>query len=391
MEDCESIHKLIRFHDIEVPPKIGIPIPFNISIIPLQSKSNLLLGFLIIGEDIRMTKWLQDEIVKHKLTNQKLRNSEELSRNILEITPVSIILTGKYSNQIKYVNTRAEELFNADRSELIGSVPFGYFMNPEDRNLFIESIKNDKKVNQKEVVFKKRDGSQLPGLVTMLPSIYQGEEVALFCVIDMTEQKRVEETLKQNNENINKLNKELIIMNNVLINKSTKDGLTNLFNHQYINEVLELKVQEAAETKENLCVMMLDIDNFKHVNDRFGHQIGDKVLVTVADLLMKNTRDSDFIGRYGGEEFIVVLPNINRNESIMIAERIRISIQDYDFGVKDLKVTISIGVVQYVDETPNALVNRADMLLYQAKHNGKNRVEAPNENKEIQIKDKKPF
>lgn len=375
MENCESIHKLMRFPDIDVPPKVGMPIPFKISIIPLHSKSNLLLGFLIIGEDLRMTKWLQDEISKHKSTNEKFRNSEELSRNILEITPVSIILTSKSSSKIKYMNTRAEELFNADRSKLIGSDPFGYFMNIDDKNQFLESIQENRKVNQREVVFKKLDGSQLLGLVTMIPSFYEEEEVALFCIIDMTDQKRVEEMLKQNNEDINKLNKELMIMNSTLINKSIKDGLTNLYNHQYMNEVLETKLQETSETKEELCVMMLDVDNFKSVNDRFGHQIGDKVLVTVADLIMKNTRDSDFIGRYGGEEFIVVLPNINRDESAKLADRIRRSIQDYDFKVEGLKVTISIGVVQYTDETPNALVNRADMLLYKAKNNGKNRVE----------------
>lgn len=375
MECSESIHKLMRFQDIDVTTKTGIQIPFNFSINPLISKSNFLLGFLIIGEDIRVTKWLQDEIVKHKLTNEKLQNSEELFRTILEITPISIILTSKSTGRIKYLNTRAADLFNAEASELIGSNITEYLMKQEDKKLLIDSINNSKEVSQKEVVLKTRDGSQLLGLLTMIPSIYHEEEVALSCIIDMTDQKRVEETLKQNNESIKKLNKELVLMNNILVNKSIKDGLTNLFNYQYMKEILETNLREATKSNENLCVMMLDIDCFKRVNDRYGHQMGDKVLVTVADLIMKNTRGSDYIGRYGGEEFLVVLPNTSMEDATLIAERIRTSIQDFKFGLEDLKITISIGVAQYINEMPHALVNRADMLLYQAKNNGKNRVE----------------
>ncbi|MDD3174399.1 MAG: diguanylate cyclase [Herbinix sp.] len=372
---CESIYDRMRFQDISIPLKSGVHIPINISIIPLYTKTNLLRGFLIIGEDIRVTKWLQDEIVKHKLTNEKLQNSEMLFRKLLEITPIPIILVSKYTGRIKYLNTQAMELLGADGSELIGSDITEYFVNPEDLCLLNKNFDNNKKVSKIEIQFIRKDTSAFIGLVTMIPSIYQEEEVALSCIIDLTEQKRVEETLKQNNEEITNLNRELIIMNNNLVNKSVKDGLTNLYNHQYMNEILETKIQELSITNEKLCLMMLDIDHFKRVNDRFGHLVGDKVLVTVAQLLMKNSRSNDYIGRYGGEEFIIVLPNTDLNTAALIAENIRLSIQDYDFGLDNYKVTICIGVVQYCGEISNALINRADMLLYQAKSNGRNRVE----------------
>jgi diguanylate cyclase (GGDEF)-like protein len=209
----------------------------------------------------------------------------------------------------------------------------------------------------------------------MIPSVYQEEEISLSCIIDITSQKKIEETLKQNNDNINKLNSELVMMNNILINKSIKDSLTNLYNHQYINEVLENLLLRTKQDKSNLCIMMLDIDYFKRVNDQFGHLAGDKVLVTICELISKNVRKEDFIGRYGGEEFLVILPGLRLEAAARVAEIIRRSIQSHDFGLNDQRITVSIGVAHYNGETSNVLINRADMLLYQAKSKGRNRVE----------------
>jgi diguanylate cyclase (GGDEF)-like protein/PAS domain S-box-containing protein len=370
-----SVQKPTRLQDVNISSKSGTLIPFNISVIPLYSKSNLILGLLIIGEDIRATKSLQDEIMKHKLTNEKLRNSEELFRTILEITPIAIVLSSRKANKIMYVNTRAEEFFHSDSTELIGSDPFSYYQNPEDRFNLLRDIEHNKKASEREVVYKRKDGSQILGLITMVPSIYHDEEVALSCIIDISDKKKVEEQLKQNSENIEKLNKELMMMNDILVNKSIRDGLTNLYNHQHMNEMLIEQIQLASESKKELCVMMLDIDHFKQVNDTYGHQIGDDVLVTVARLIEKNTRKTDYIGRYGGEEFIAVLPDIDLEAAAILAERIRQNIKNYDYGVEGLKATISIGVAQYAGEEPNVLIKRADSLLYQAKNNGRNRVE----------------
>lgn len=374
MECADRVSTLVKLENIMISTRTGIEIPFHFSIIPLRSKKDLLLGFLVIGEDIRSTKQLQDEIVKHKLTNEKLKNSEELFRTILEIAPISVILTSKKTGRMKYLNTRASELFQGEVTELIGSDITEYLMSQEDKELFVDTMKSGKEISQKEITLKRRDGTWFKGLLTMIPSIYHEEEIALTCIIDMTEQKRVEETLKQHNENIKKLNNELVIMNKILVNRSIKDSLTNLFNCQYMKEVLETSIQQAASTMEDLSVMMLDIDCFKQVNDHYGHQVGDRVLVTVSDLIMKNTRGSDYIGRYGGEEFIAVLPGTGLEDAAQISDRIRIAIQNYDFGLDDLKVTISIGVARYTGGSADEVIKQADMLLYQAKKSGKNRV-----------------
>lgn len=376
MKDCEAIHKPVKLQKILLPSETGDLHPFHISVVPLLSRSNLLQGFLIVGEDVSATEELYQEIEEHKITNVKLSNSEKLFRTVLEITPVPIILTSKRTGLIIFLNTQAQELFLEDKSELNGRNISEFFVYSEDRDYLFESMMSGRDINKKETALKRKDGSELLGILTMIPSVYQDEEVSLFCIIDITNQRKIEETLKQNNESINKLNNELLIMNNILTNKSIKDSLTNLYNHQYINEVLENKLHSAVQEDAKLCLMMLDVDYFKQVNDRYGHQIGDKVLITISNIISNNVRKEDYVGRYGGEEFMVILPDVDLEAAFRIAERIRVNVETFDFGVEALKTTLSIGVVQYVGETSNALINKADMLLYQAKNNGRNRVEA---------------
>jgi diguanylate cyclase (GGDEF)-like protein len=122
--------------------------------------------------------------------------------------------------------------------------------------------------------------------------------------------------------------------------------------------------------------MMLDIDYFKRVNDNYGHQTGDRVLSAVSKLIQLNIRDNDYAGRYGGEEFIIILPDIQLIEAYDIAENVRKSIQNFSFTKKNLNVTISIGLTEYHSEDVKAFVNRADTLLYRAKENGRNRTES---------------
>lgn len=375
LAECDKISEKLRFMDIDIFTKSGMPISFHISIIPLFTSKKILGGVLVIGEDIRATKRLEEEIERHRITNKKLQNNEMMFRTILEMAPVSIILVRKNTRLVLYLNSQAEELFGSGGLELIGWDVSDFFMNAEDGKSFIDSFIKNEKVSNREIQMIKRDGKPFIGLVTIIPSIYHEEEVALFCIIDITERKNVEEKLKQNNLYIHNLNKELVYMNSNLMNKSIRDGLTGLYNHQYINEVLEKKLSEASEGKENICLMMLDIDHFKRVNDQYGHITGDKVLQTVAELLLKNTRNEDRIGRYGGEEFIVILSGIELKAAAEIAENIRCSIYYYDYGIENLKVSISIGVARYEGEGLTAFINKADKLLYLAKANGRNKVE----------------
>ncbi len=160
---------------------------------------------------------------------------------------------------------------------------------------------------------------------------------------------------------------------------STKDGLTGLFNRRYFDIHLNQMITRTIEHSEQFCLMMLDIDHFKEINDMFGHQCGDDVLKCLADELKKSLRITDTIARYGGEEFAAILRNTTLKESIDIAKRLRERIEDLKIPMgsqgKYLKRTISLGVAEYnVSENITDFLKRTDIALYQAKNNGRNHV-----------------
>jgi diguanylate cyclase (GGDEF)-like protein len=160
---------------------------------------------------------------------------------------------------------------------------------------------------------------------------------------------------------------------------ATRDSLTGLLNHKATFEQLEQLRRTAYRYREPLAVVMADIDHFKEINDRFGHLVGDRVLVTVAHLLLQGVRASDVCGRYGGEEFLLVLPKANADTAFELAERLRLQLGSINLPeLGRTKVTASFGVAE-VDplaesSSADAIIRRADEALYAAKNNGRNQV-----------------
>lgn len=159
-----------------------------------------------------------------------------------------------------------------------------------------------------------------------------------------------------------------------------KDGLTGLYNHRLILELFEKEYNKAQRNNESIAFIMLDIDYFKNVNDTYGHRMGDVVIRKVADILEENTRSSDIIGRYGGEEFCIILPDIACEEVVLVCERIRKAIEKSEFKINDdtINVTISIGICfKYPtqDSSSEDMLIQADKTLYRAKNGGRNRIE----------------
>jgi diguanylate cyclase (GGDEF)-like protein len=159
-----------------------------------------------------------------------------------------------------------------------------------------------------------------------------------------------------------------------------KDGLTGLFNHAVLMELFEKEVKKQERSIRSISFMMLDIDFFKKVNDTYGHLAGDMIIKQVADILKSSVRDSDIVGRYGGEEFGVVLPEANAQEACIVGERIRQAVENnaFDIGTEKVKITLSVGI--YVKDHADAIgykevIKKADDALYKAKQNGRNRVE----------------
>ncbi len=159
---------------------------------------------------------------------------------------------------------------------------------------------------------------------------------------------------------------------------SITDQLTGLYNRRRLDETLETEMVRFNRYKHNFCAILLDIDHFKNVNDTYGHSEGDRVLKELADILKANTRATDTVGRWGGEEFLIIAAETDISQCAQLAEKIRAAVQDHYFGNVG-RVTISLGTAQYKygDTIAHFIVN-ADSALYKAKQNGRNRVELHN-------------
>jgi len=156
------------------------------------------------------------------------------------------------------------------------------------------------------------------------------------------------------------------------------DGLTDVFTRRHFSERLAEELRRARARDSRLSVLMLDVDYFKRINDRYGHLTGDQVLRRIGALLRENVREIDIVGRYGGEEFSVILPDTDTNDAAYVAGRIRAAVADTPIHAYDnaLNVTVSIGLAtfpQQADE-PGDLVDKADWALYRAKKSGRNTV-----------------
>ena len=163
-----------------------------------------------------------------------------------------------------------------------------------------------------------------------------------------------------------------------LFKQATRDGLTNLYNIRHFSLLFEAEFKSAfAYKSRRLAIIMADVDNFKHVNDTYGHQAGDTLLKEFAKIIQSKCRQTDVVARYGGEEFIIMLSGAGSQEALDIAEKIREAVQNKKFKFDNdvYGTTISMGAVEFSDEhSKEELIEKADKALYKAKQEGKNRV-----------------
>lgn len=161
--------------------------------------------------------------------------------------------------------------------------------------------------------------------------------------------------------------------------EAVSDSMTKLYNHNYIVKRLQEEILLSKKFVTKLSIIMLDIDHFKKINDTYGHQVGDMVITTIANIIRDNIRLTDIAGRYGGEEFCIILPNTSLQEALVVAERLKSIICDTEiFKFSDsetLKVTCSFGVKELsYEDTAEKFISNVDELLYKAKYLGRNRI-----------------
>ncbi|WP_415251542.1 GGDEF domain-containing protein [Sulfurimonas sp.] len=184
-------------------------------------------------------------------------------------------------------------------------------------------------------------------------------------------------------ENISDKDFEMTVMENDkvdnIVDVATIDQLTSLYVRSMFDEMLKQEFQQYLRNNQKLSIMMLDIDDFKHFNDTYGHQGGDEALTIIGSVLLNAVRKSDIASRYGGEEFVVIMPQTDIQTAFDVAQRIRQKIEDTDIDGKSLTISIGVSETSASVKSAEELLKMADDALYQAKENGKNQVVQANE------------
>jgi diguanylate cyclase (GGDEF)-like protein len=193
------------------------------------------------------------------------------------------------------------------------------------------------------------------------------------------ELERKQAQIERANAELRRTNDELLRSNEMLEQLSMTDGLTRLHNHRFFQDRLVLEIRRSDRSGEPLSLILVDIDDFKSLNDRYGHAVGDEVLRRVAQVINNTVRGIDLPARYGGEEFAVLAPSTPRLGALELAEKLRMAVRSSRFSGEGidaeeaLSVTVSIGVAVYAGD-PKRFFNDADRALYSAKEAGKDCV-----------------
>ncbi len=316
----------------------------------------------------RVRKQLMERIEELERLNRELLREDELE------VKLEYAWTGNLGHWFWDVKTNTVT-FNPlkvttlgyDRGEVPDRVDYQYFtdkLHPEDLEGAMEAMRahlyGRAAVYEAEYRIRAKDGTYRwyydRGKITQYDSEGKPQFLAGI-VFDVTERKSVETELAAKNE--------------ILANMAAMDGLTKVFNHRTLLEHLKSEIMEAQRTKRPLSIAMFDIDDFKKVNDSRGHIYGDQVLAGFAEIIRGSIRGSDFPGRYGGEEFMVVFPDTKLDGAWKISDRIRKALESHGFA-EGIRVTVSGGVKQYEGGELASFVHSADLNLLEAKRKGKN-------------------
>jgi diguanylate cyclase (GGDEF)-like protein/PAS domain S-box-containing protein len=280
---------------------------------------------------------------------------------------------------VLYVNPAFEELCGLPCEE--------FYKNP---NTFINIIHPDDKHWVKEGVFHRSDIHRIirpDGSIRWVwgrtfPVMNEAGEIYRTAAIaeDITDRKHAEEELKLANERLEAQMDEIQRLQSSLRDQVIRDPLTGLYNRRYLNETLDRELSRAQREGYPVSLVMVDIDSFKNVNDTYGHYAGDLVLVNLAELLTRQTRASDLVCRLGGDEFLLVFPNVTAQIAYERAEQYRLSFQGTPtvFNQLEIRATLSLGIAIFPDHgtASQDVLTAADRALYQAKANGRNCVMA---------------
>jgi diguanylate cyclase (GGDEF)-like protein len=304
--------------------------------------------FLKLGKRV---KWIRKETKTSVILQEMINNATDSVMIVEESKPIGIFTT--------------KDVVKIIRKNLDVEAPISTYMSSPVDTLGKESSVKEAldflaQKHYKRVVVVNDDGS-LSGMITQkeLISLAYSKWAML---------------TKEYQEELGKINESLIKKNAQIEHLASRDPLTNLYNRYKFSKLFELSHQSMVEREGMMSLVMVDVDFFKKINDTYGHGVGDKVLVNISELFLSLLRDEDIVCRWGGEEFVILLPSANLKDALSLAEKLRGRIEMMEIETVH-KVTASFGVTQVrVDDDLKSAVDRADSALYRAKNAGRNCV-----------------
>lgn len=321
------------------------------------------LTFLFIGTIAFLIKReVSLYISERKQRARTIKSSEKMLRNLMESAFDGIAMVDN-NGKLKSVNERLIIMTGYTRAELIGNevellIPKRFRNHVKFRDEYLKKPYTRAMGTGVELCITCKNGVEFPVEISLNPITIDERIIVSVLIHDITKQKQMEEELKY---------------------LACHDPLTGLYSRNKMESKINDEIHRAARYQHTLSIFMLDIDHFKDVNDTYGHDVGDTVLKSVAKEIKNSIRTTDFASRYGGEEFIIILPETVTIKAEELAERLRCKIANSHFTTnndKYIKLTVSIGIATFPShaKTTHALLKAADTAMYEAKNAGRNQV-----------------
>ncbi|MBV5298214.1 MAG: diguanylate cyclase [Rhodoferax sp.] len=316
-----------------------------------------------------------------------LRASEEHFRMLAE-NMADMVWKADSQMRFTYINAADRRLRGFEREEVIGTPIVDALTAPGQEILArlvaqrrsLEASGNKGVVLNLEIPMRHKHGGEVWIELSTMPTYDSTGKIQSFQGVgrDISERKQRESQWAESQHNLQNQLLQVAQQKDVLQEQALHDPLTGICNRRYLDETLPRELSRAKRDAAAVAVIMLDLDHFKRVNDEFSHAAGDEVLKALAKLLKNGTRESDMICRYGGEEFVVIMPNMSANLALERVESWRSELQGTTvrYGDFTIQVTLSAGIADYPahGDTPEMLLSRADEALYRSKHQGRNRI-----------------
>ena len=297
------------------------------------------------------------DISELKKAKNRLLQSNKQVQMLLDASPSPIIVRAVNDNEVLYFNDSAKAYFTKNHFDItLGSK--NTFVSTRHLEALKQQIVCDGNVTNVEFDLSANDGTDYTVMLSATLISYDNKPSVLFSFVDISERKALEQKLRD---------------------LAQTDPLTRIYNRRYIMETGEKEIARCQRNKQQLTLLILDIDNFKVINDTYGHEMGDKSIIKITEICQYSIRDVDILGRLGGEEFVILLPDTDLRQAKTIAERIRFNVESNQMTSIDqqFSFTTCIGISSVLkagEDNITDMIARADEKLYQAKHNGKNQV-----------------